>query len=216
MRDEALIDWRPSGLMVPETSIHGRLIGVVVDAGRDVRDVQPGDVLELSRWGGDWWRRPGVTLGGTYGPQRTLIYHGPSGFELEALGRDQVASIEPWRALYRIGRIGQPEAAGIDPIADRVLIRRVALPDSTASGLALAHLARHRWAYGQVIERGSDVRELAIGDWVISEADTGSYFRIGDDEEYAIVQERRCLARWPAGSKPGHVESVIPCKEPEA
>lgn len=192
---------------MPETSDTSRWLGVVIGVGDGVKDIQFGDLMELPRWGGTWWYKPGITLTGGFVTKSKIMYLNMRGSgQYEASGQDMVTLREPGEILYRIQRMmGDPkEEPGIYPIADRILVRQQVPPKESDGGIYLVDWTIERSVVGEVLAVGGQVLDVKPGQCVIGEEDRGSYFDI-DGVPHAIIRERDIMTAYDAAAAPGWV-----------
>jgi len=80
----------------------------------------------------------------------------------------------------------------IKPLADRVVAKKDAPQEKTASGLYLGE-AKEKPNYAKVTEVGKDVKEIKKGDKVVYREYGATEVKIGG-EEYLIIKEEDVLA----------------------
>jgi chaperonin GroES len=89
----------------------------------------------------------------------------------------------------------------LKPLADRVILKRVAAEETTKSGIILTSAAQEKPQVYEVIAvgpggfiDGNEVEmEVEVGDRVITGKYTGTEVKV-DDEEYTIVRQNEILA----------------------
>jgi chaperonin GroES len=89
----------------------------------------------------------------------------------------------------------------LKPLADRVILKRVAAEETTKSGIILTSAAQEKPQVYEVIAvgpggfiDGNEVEmEVEVGDRVITGKYTGTEVKV-DDEEYTIVRQSEILA----------------------
>lgn len=179
-------DYRPSGLIIPETVVRGnRNVGVVVGVGPEATSVAWGDQVELSRWTADgkgWWHNPlWDALRVPWGDGTRYVMTDPArrrGFELSGL--DKWVFVLPEQILSRHCTF-EERAAGLDAIdhqaiADRLIVRHLPWPDREG-GLAIVRGRRRYNPVAQVLSAGDQVDQVMEGDWVyLAGLDVGAHF----------------------------------------
>lgn len=82
----------------------------------------------------------------------------------------------------------------IKPLGKRVLIKQVEQEEVTKSGIVLpGTVSKEKPITGEVLEIGSEIKEVKIGDKVIYEKYTGTEIKDGD-ENYLLIDIEHILA----------------------
>lgn len=81
----------------------------------------------------------------------------------------------------------------IKPLKDRVVVRFSSEElEKTPGGIYVPDVAKEKPQKGTVIEIGSEVKEVKVGDAVLFDKYAGSKIKI-DDVEYLIIKEEEIL-----------------------
>lgn len=81
----------------------------------------------------------------------------------------------------------------LKPLADRVVLKRIEKEAATASGIVLPDTAKERPEQGEVIEVGTEVKEIKKGDKVVFSKYGPTEVKV-EGIEYLIVKEEDILA----------------------
>lgn len=81
----------------------------------------------------------------------------------------------------------------IQPLADRLLLKRVEVATQTKSGLVLPDTAKEKPEQGEVIEVGKEVKEVKKGETVLFSKYAPTEVKV-EGKEYLIVKEEDILA----------------------
>lgn len=210
MLHESLLDYRDSHLVIPPTATTGnRWLGRIVGVGDGVTEVEFGDMLEMTRYGGDWIHHSLNTREGVLGGKHYDQYLSEDG-EWCVIVPDSPPDLQKlWHGyLHQVpGLITRAswERKGIIPmrilypLSDRILVRLVDGEDKPSPIVDPNYRKDKTETYGRVEEIGGDVKEIGVGDWVVVPHKSGTWYEMDDGERWITIEEPEVLIYWPDG-----------------
>ncbi|HBG82148.1 TPA: co-chaperone GroES [candidate division CPR2 bacterium] len=81
----------------------------------------------------------------------------------------------------------------IQPLGDRVVLKRVAAEEKTKSGIVLPDSAKEKPEQGEVVAVGKEVKEIKRGDKVLFSKYAPTEVKV-ENNEFLIVKEEDVLA----------------------
>ena len=204
-----------SGLIIPSTTELGnRHFGYVVGISKGCEDhgFEFGDLVEMSRWGGQWWLNPFKSFSREYGAGVEGYYESEDGTRrIEALGTDKFWRGDPGKVIGLIQRYGSSiEDQGMAPLMDRILVELRPKPKSgSIKEVNYDYGPNSEW--GKVVSVGPlvDSDDLMPGDDVFMERRVGTWWKNRNTGRYySIIRSGYVLLRQRSGGSDVHVEEV--------
>jgi co-chaperonin GroES (HSP10) len=220
MLHESLLDYRDSRIIIPPTATRGnRWLGRVVGLGSGVTEVEFGDMLEMTRYGGDWIHHSLNTKEGVLGGHLYERYDSADGQwcclvpdsdpDLQKLWHGYLHQVPGLITRARWERAGIIPARILYPLSDRLLVRLVTPPEKTGGIIDPRYHKDKVSGYGLVEEIGAQVNDIEPGDWVLTPPRHGTWYEMDDGERWMTIEEPDVLAYWPQGlDRPQYAEVI--------
>lgn len=191
--------FRPSGLIIPETSqFSNRWFGWVVGVGPGVNTLAWGDLVFLARRReAVWFNRP---FGAEYSnTQHTFALENPADPEqwIEANGSDKLVVTQPADVVFRVNTwdgIRAGVSPGTHPVSQRVLIRHDPRLEMIVQGILASGLDEWLPTEGEVVEAAPDVEGIEVGQRVYLEHDPPCTRWKAGDHEWSLVPVEYVMA----------------------
>ena len=199
----------------------GRIVGV----GKGVTEVEFGDLLEMTRYGGDWVHHSLNTREGVFGGKHYDQYVSEDGEwcclvpdsapDMQKLWHGYLHQVPGLITRARWERAGIIPARILYPLSDRVLMRLTERPQEI-NGVVDPHFRRDEIStYGLVEEVGQEVVDLKPGDWAIVPPRAGTWYEMEDGERWLTIEEPEVLGRYPEGDDHPAYVAVVKDAPPE-